>query len=86
MRRSYVRISTKDPYRWFIDNFGIGGMENYTAGQAGDIMYAMKLLLENCGSVELEFVGKTLIQLSDNPSAINKFHKKLSKFDDKFGG
>jgi hypothetical protein len=68
-----MRISKKDPLNWFLINFGIGGAENYTEEQIRDILKGLRLILENSGYVELEWLGKFLIKLSDYPKMAEKF-------------
>ena len=72
-----MRISKKEPFKWFVDNFGVGGLCNYTNEQARDILHGLRLILENCGYTELEWVGKFLVKLSDEPEAMERFLDEL---------
>jgi hypothetical protein len=62
-----MRISKKDPFSWFMENFGFGGVSNYSAEQIRDILKALRLILENTGYAEQEWLGKFLIKLSKDP-------------------
>ncbi|MCI4463753.1 MAG: hypothetical protein JHC30_06250 [Caldisericum sp.] len=68
-----MRISKRDPFQWFLSNFGVGGVSNYTDEQVRDILKALRLILENAGYTELEWLGKFLMKLSDYPKATEKF-------------
>jgi hypothetical protein len=68
-----MKISKKNPFEWFVNNFGIGGFINYTEEQRAEILEGLKMILRNCGYVEAEFIGKFLIKLSDDPEIWDKF-------------
>jgi len=74
-----MRISKKAPFKWFADNFGVGGLCNYTSEQVRDILQGLRLILDNCGYTELEWVGKFLIKLSDNPKVLERFLDELDE-------
>jgi hypothetical protein len=57
-----MRISEKDPFSWFLDNFK--GMSNHTEEQIRNILKALRLILENTEYEEQEWLGKFLIKLS----------------------
>jgi len=50
---------------WFIENYGCGGMENYYYEQNRKILQGLFYLVSEAGLMELEFLGKVLLQLSD---------------------
>ena len=62
-----MRISEKDPFSWFLDNFG--KVSNHTDKQIRDILKALRLILENTGYEEQEWLGKFLIKLSKKQRA-----------------
>jgi len=72
-----MRISKKDPFKWFWDNFGVGGVDNYDAEEIRDIMKGLRIILENTGYTELEWIGKFLVELSKDPMTAEKFFDKL---------
>jgi hypothetical protein len=72
-----MRLSKKDPFNWFITNFGVGGVCNYTDEQIRDILKALRLILENTGYTEMDWLGKFLIKLSDYPKVAEKFLDEL---------
>ena len=77
MRLEKVRLPKKNIYKWFYNNFGIGGMVNYYEEDQREILKALKTILNTCGSIELEFIGKVLIKLSDKPYLQEKFLEEL---------
>ena len=68
-----MRISNKKPLAWFLYNFGIGGVINYDDEQIRDILKGLRLIIENSGAIELDFIGKFLIKLSDNSKLQENF-------------
>ena len=72
-----VRPSKKDPLGWFLKSYGMGGVENYESKQILGILQALKLILDNAGVVELDFISRFLYQLSENPRLADKFHDQL---------
>jgi hypothetical protein len=60
-------------------NYGFGGMEYYSYEQNEAILKALKQILNNVGSVELDFLGKFLIKLSENPKHANKLYEELEE-------
>jgi hypothetical protein len=57
----------------------VGGVENYYNEQIRDILKGLRLIIENSGYVELEWIGKFLIKLSDNPEVLECFLGELDK-------
>jgi hypothetical protein len=74
-----VKISVKKPITNLLRHYGIGGVENYEPEQVDALLRALALLLDCCGLVEVEQVGKFLIRLSDNPEALNNAMEELEK-------
>jgi len=72
-----VRLPKKNIYRWFYRHYGYLGMENYTEEMNREILKAIKIILENTGLIELDFIGKVLVKLSDNPYLCEEFLKEL---------
>jgi len=62
-----IRLPEKRILRWLIENYGIGGMINYTDEQNEAILTSLAEILRNAGPVELDFLGRLLIQLSNYP-------------------
>jgi transposase len=62
-----IRLPEKRILRWLIENYGIGGMINYTREQNEAILISLAEILRNAGPIELDFLGKLLIQLSNYP-------------------
>jgi hypothetical protein len=54
-------------------------MEYYSYEQNEAILKALKQILNNVGSVELDFLGKFLIKLSENPKHANKLYEELEE-------
>jgi len=77
MRKEKIRLPKKDIYRWFYNSFGIGGLINYYEEDQKEILKAIKILLDKCGSIELEFIGKVLIKLSERPFIQEEFLEEL---------
>jgi len=75
-----MRISKKDPFGWFLTNYGIGGVENYGEESMHEVLRAVKKILENTGAVELEWIGKFFVRLSDEPELIQKFLDELEEY------
>ncbi len=61
-----MRLPKKNLVKWFSKNYGIGGFENYSQEQVQNVLQALKLILENCGSKELYFLGKFFMKLSES--------------------
>jgi len=78
MRR--IRLPKKDIMRWLSENYGAGGFENYDGEQVRDVLSALRLIMENAGHIELEFLVKFLVALSDNPGAYSQFFSALRKY------
>jgi len=72
-----VKLPKKNIYRWFYKKYGYIGMENYTEEMNKEILKATKMILENTGLIELDFIGKVLVKLSDNPYLCEEFLKEL---------
>jgi hypothetical protein len=64
---------------WFIENYGCGGMENYYYEQNRKILQGLFYLVSEAGLMELEFLGKVLLQLSDKSG--NYLGQVIDKFD-----
>ena len=74
-----MRISTKTPFGWFLMNYGVGGVENYDQESVYEVLKAIKMILENTGAVELFWIGKFFMKLSEKPMLMQKFLKELEK-------
>jgi hypothetical protein len=72
-----MRISKKEPFKWFLTNFGFGGVENYDREQIIDILKGLRLIIENLVCVELDWLGRFLVKLSDNPEVLERFLDEL---------
>jgi len=77
MRLKKIRVPERGVGKWFLANFGIGGADDYDSTQMDRILQALAILLSECGYVELEWIGKFLIKLSDSPSKLDDFLKWL---------
>jgi len=73
-----MRISKQNTLSWLYKNFGIGGIENYDPRQVDEILSALRIILQNCGLIELEFLGKFLLKLSEDPTLVDKLLDELS--------
>jgi len=73
-----MRLPKQNIFKWLLKNFGIGGFENYTNEQITDILHALKLILNNAGLVELEFLGKFLLKLSEDANKLDEFYDELT--------
>jgi len=72
-----VKLPRKDICKWFYRHYGYLGMENYTEEMNREILKAIKIILENTGLIELDFIGKVFIKLSNNPYLCEEFLKEL---------
>ena len=72
-----VKLPRKDIYKWFYKKYGYLGMENYTEEMNRKILKAVKTILENTGLIELDFIGRVFIKLSDNPYLCEEFLEEL---------
>jgi hypothetical protein len=75
-----MRISQKDPFGWFLVNFGVGGVENYDQESVHEILKAIKVILENTGAVELSWIGKFFVKLSEKPGLMQKFLNEMKEY------
>jgi len=75
-----IKLSKNDPLGWFLKSYGIGGVENYDREQILSILQALKLILDNAGAVELDFISRFLYQLSENPQLADKFYDQLIEY------
>jgi hypothetical protein len=74
-----VKISKKEPYKWLLKNFGIGGVENYNPKQIDRILTGIYVLLEECDSKELSFLSKMFYQLSQKPFLKEKLFQEMQE-------
>lgn len=72
-----IRLPKRDIYKWFYENYGYSGMENYYDDMNREILKAIKTILENTGLIELDFIGKVFIKLSENPKLCEEFLNEL---------
>ena len=75
-----MRISTKDPFGWFLINFGVGGVKNYDQESVHEVLKAIKIILENTGSLELSWLGKFFMKLSERPELMERFLDEMKKY------
>jgi hypothetical protein len=66
--------------KWFIRSYGIGGFENYSYIQQEKVLKGLNLILEACGLVELDFLGRFLIKISDNYQKYEEFLNEMENF------
>jgi hypothetical protein len=74
-----MRISKKDPFKWFLNNFGIGGIDNCSDACAFELMEGILKILES-GYIELDWIGRFLLQLSNNPKTLERFYNDLKEY------
>jgi hypothetical protein len=74
-----MRISKKEPMKWFLNHFGVGGADNYDNEQIRDILKGLRLIIENSGYMELDWLGRFLVKLSDNPKVLERFLDELDE-------
>jgi hypothetical protein len=75
-----IKISRKKPLRWFLENYGIGGVCNYEESHMFEVLRAIKTLLYHCGYVELDFIIKFLKKLNENHDLTRTFYEQLDEF------
>jgi len=68
MRLKKMRLPQKNVLKWLEENYGLGGMENYTSEQNQAILETISKILHNTDSIELNFLGKFFLKLSDSPA------------------
>jgi len=78
-RRKVVRVPKKGFLKWLNKNYGVGGFENYTREQQMAILQALALILYNTGPVELEQLGKIMIQLARSNELLNNVYEEFEK-------
>jgi hypothetical protein len=78
-RRKVVRVPRKGFLKWLSKNYGVGGFENYTREQQMAILQALALILKNTGQVELEQLGKIMIQLARNRLLLDTVFDEFEK-------
>jgi len=71
-----VRIPQNSILDWLAERFGF---ENYEQEQVGEILEALGKLLRACGSVELEFLGRFFLRLSEHPESRAKLIRELER-------
>jgi hypothetical protein len=59
-----MKISNKKILKWFMDNYGLGGFSNYEMESNTEILRALKVIIEKGGLVEIDFLGRFLLELS----------------------
>jgi hypothetical protein len=69
-RPKRVKISKKNPVKNLLRTYGLGGAINYEPEMIYNVLKALKLLLENCGLIELDHIGRFLLRLSDSGNLI----------------
>jgi len=79
-RLQRIKPSKNDPLGWFLKHYGVGGAENYDREQILGILQALKLILDNTGAVELDFISRFLYQLSENPRLADNFYDQLIEY------
>jgi len=72
-----VKIPSKRILKWLVENYGIGGMINYTREQNEAILISLAEIIRNAGPVELDFLGRLLIQLSNYPRKVELLLEEL---------
>jgi truncated hemoglobin YjbI len=75
-----MKISQKDPFGWFLMNYGVGGVENYDQESMHEVLKAVKMIFENTGAVELSWLGKFFMKLSEKPVLIQKFLNEMKEY------
>jgi len=66
-----MKIPNQKILKWFMNNYGLGGFINYEQKSNTEILKALKKILEEAGLVELDFLGRFLVELSkDNKKVI----------------
>lgn len=71
-----VRVPKNGILSWLAEKFGF---ENYEQEQVGEILESLAKLLRACGSVELDFLGRFLLRLSEHPESRTKLIRELER-------
>ena len=79
MRLQRMRLPKKNVLKWLEENYGLGGMENYTSEQNEAILQAINLILKNAAAIEWDFLGKFFLKLSDSPAIAWNLLDELEK-------
>jgi hypothetical protein len=74
-----MRIPEKSILKWVEKTYGVGGFENYESEDIGMILKGMYILLKESGLIELEYLGKLFIQLSNHPEKFYMLQNELEQ-------
>jgi hypothetical protein len=78
-RRKVVRVPRKGFLKWLGKNFGVGGFENYSNETRTAVLHALALILKSTGPLEMEQLGKIMIQLSEHSEVLNAVYEEFEE-------
>jgi len=74
-----MNIPNKKILKWFMKNYGLGGFMNYEPRSNTEILEALKKILEQAGSIEIDFIGQFLMELSKDNKKVIQLLDELEK-------
>jgi hypothetical protein len=74
-----MNIPNKKILKWLMENYGLGGFINYEQKSNIEILKALKKILEEAGLVELDFLGRFLVELSEDNKKVIQLLKELEE-------
>jgi hypothetical protein len=75
-----MRLPSRNIFKWFLKNYGIGGVDNYTKEQIYLVIQALSNIEKACGYEEADWLGKFLIKLSNDSKKWEKFFDELELY------
>jgi hypothetical protein len=74
-----MKIPNKKILKWFMDNYGLGGFANYEMESNAEILKALRVILEEGGLVEIDFLGRFLVEISEDSKKVIQLLEELEK-------
>ena len=75
-----MRLPKKKVLKWFLDHYGIGGACNYYRDTIINTLKGIKMILEENGMIEIEYVAKFLLKLNKSNEAVEDFLNELEEW------
>ena len=78
MEKTKMKIPQKKILDWFLEHYGLG-LDYYSGDTIENTLKGLKLIMEKNGLVELDYIGKFLLKLSENYEIVSKFLNELKE-------
>lgn len=72
-----MRLPKKNLLDWFLKNYGVGGAENYYRDTILNTLRGIKLILEENGLSEIDYIGRFLLKISNSNELVEDFLNEL---------